>query len=118
MEDVGIFYGHLVYLRSVGIFYGNSLYFVVIRYILWPFGIFYDHLVYFPRFGMLRQEKSGNTALSALTYVQVHRSRKTLFVFHKAPGTFFFLRIRKPSETFMHFYCMANCFNFKPKKAF
>jgi hypothetical protein len=37
--------------------------------ILWSFGIFYGHLVYFmaiwyifPRFGILRQEKSGNLA--------------------------------------------------------
>jgi hypothetical protein len=34
VEDVGIFYGHLVY-------------FMAIWYILWPFGIFYGHLVYF-----------------------------------------------------------------------
>jgi hypothetical protein len=39
--------------------------------ILWPFGIFYNHLVYFEgiwsifhRFGMLHQEKSGNSATS------------------------------------------------------
>jgi hypothetical protein len=47
MEDVGIFYGHLVY-------------FTANWYILWPFGIFYGNLVCFPRFGMLHQEKSGN----------------------------------------------------------
>jgi hypothetical protein len=40
MEDIGIFYGSLVYLR--------------------PFVIFYGHLVYFYRFGILHQEKSGN----------------------------------------------------------
>jgi hypothetical protein len=34
MEDVGIFFGHLVY-------------FVAIWYILWPIGIFCGHLVYF-----------------------------------------------------------------------
>jgi hypothetical protein len=33
MEDVGIFYGHLVY-------------FTVIWYTLWPFGIFYGYLVH------------------------------------------------------------------------
>jgi hypothetical protein len=33
-EDVGIFYGHLVYFASI-------------RYTLWPFGIFDGHLVYF-----------------------------------------------------------------------
>jgi hypothetical protein len=56
MEDVGIFYDHLIY-------------FMAIRYTSWPFGIFYGHLVYFMdvwyifnRFGMLYQEKSGNPA--------------------------------------------------------
>jgi hypothetical protein len=50
MEDVGIFYGHLVKVRS--------------------FGTFNDHLVYFHPFwyiflrsGLLHQEKSGNPAL-------------------------------------------------------
>jgi hypothetical protein len=37
MEDVGIFYGHLIY-------------FTDIWNILWPFGIFYGHLVYFSPF--------------------------------------------------------------------
>jgi hypothetical protein len=48
--DVGIFYGHLAYLRPFWytyVFYGHFVYFVVIWYILWPFGIFYGHLVYF-----------------------------------------------------------------------
>jgi hypothetical protein len=49
MENVGIFYGHLVY-------------FMVIWYILRPFGTFHGHLVYFSCFGMLHQEKSGNPA--------------------------------------------------------
>jgi hypothetical protein len=48
MEDVGIFYGHLVH-------------FTVICYILWTFGIVRGNLVYFPRFGILYQEKSGNS---------------------------------------------------------
>jgi hypothetical protein len=34
MEDVGTFYGHLVYFTSIW-------------YILWTFGIFYGHLEYF-----------------------------------------------------------------------
>jgi hypothetical protein len=29
---------------------------------LWPFGTFYGYLVYFSRFGILRQDKSGNPA--------------------------------------------------------
>jgi hypothetical protein len=51
MEDVGLFYGHLVC-------------FTAMWYILWPFGIFYGYLVYFSRLGILYQEKSGNPALS------------------------------------------------------
>jgi hypothetical protein len=47
MEDVGIFYGHLVN-------------FPAIWHIAWPFGIFSPFLVHFTRFGMLYQEKSGN----------------------------------------------------------
>jgi hypothetical protein len=48
MEDVGMFCGHLAY-------------FTAIWYILWSFGIFYVYLAYFSRFGMLHQEKSGNS---------------------------------------------------------
>jgi hypothetical protein len=47
MEDVGIFYGHLVH-------------FTVFCYILLTFGIVCGILVYFSRFGILYQEKSGN----------------------------------------------------------
>jgi hypothetical protein len=48
MEDVSIFYRHLVYftdtwyiLWTFGIFCGNLVYFVAIWYILWQFGIFF-----------------------------------------------------------------------------
>jgi hypothetical protein len=44
MENLCIFYDHLVYFMTVG----NSL---------WPLGIFHPH------FGILYQEKSGNPAL-------------------------------------------------------
>jgi hypothetical protein len=47
MEDIGIFYGHLVH-------------FTAFCYILWTFGIVRGNLVYFSRFGILYQEKSGN----------------------------------------------------------
>jgi hypothetical protein len=47
MEDVDIFYGHIVYL--VYILYGHLVYFVKIWYI-------------FPRFALLYKEKSGNPA--------------------------------------------------------
>jgi hypothetical protein len=48
MEDVGIFYWHLVH-------------FTVFCYILWTVGIVRGNLVYF---GILYQEKSGNHAFS------------------------------------------------------
>jgi hypothetical protein len=48
MKDVCQFYCHLVY-------------FMAIWYVLRSFGIFYGYLVQFPHFGMLSQEKSGNT---------------------------------------------------------
>jgi hypothetical protein len=47
MENLGIFYDHLVYFMAIGNIYGHLVYFVV---------IWYD----FPRFGILDQEKSGN----------------------------------------------------------
>jgi hypothetical protein len=40
MEDVGIFYETLVYLRLFGIFCGHLVYFVAIWYIFWLFGLF------------------------------------------------------------------------------
>jgi hypothetical protein len=49
MEDVGIFYGCLVYLTAIWYFCGH-------------FVIFYGHLVYFSCFGVLYQEKSGSPA--------------------------------------------------------
>jgi hypothetical protein len=49
MEDIGVFYGLLVY-------------FTAVRYILWPFGITSGNLEYFSRFGILYQDKSGNPA--------------------------------------------------------
>jgi hypothetical protein len=47
MEDVGIFYGHLVH-------------FTVFCFILWTFGVVRDNLVYISHFGILYKEKSGN----------------------------------------------------------
>jgi hypothetical protein len=55
MENLVIFFDHLVYYMAIG-------------NILWPFGIFCGNLVYFPRFGILEQEKSGNPALSYLEF--------------------------------------------------
>jgi hypothetical protein len=50
MDDVGIFYAHLVNIPAIW-------------HILWPFGIFLVYFWYiFTRFGMLYQEKAGNPA--------------------------------------------------------
>jgi hypothetical protein len=37
-------------MENVGTFYGNLVYFKAIGNILWPFSIVCDHLVYFPPF--------------------------------------------------------------------
>jgi hypothetical protein len=57
MENLCIFYDHLVHFMAIG-------------NILWPLEIFYGHLVYFlliwyifPCFGILDQENSGNPGL-------------------------------------------------------
>jgi hypothetical protein len=62
MEDVGIFYGHLVHfmdiwsvLRSFGPFYGQLVYFVVIWYL-------------FSSFGSLYKEKSDNPGASIFVW--------------------------------------------------
>jgi hypothetical protein len=48
MEDVGMFYGQLVYFVNIwnilwtsDRFYGHLVYFMAIWYILWPFGIYF-----------------------------------------------------------------------------
>jgi hypothetical protein len=53
MVDVGLFYGHLVYLMA---FWS----------ILRPFGIFYGL-----RFGMLYQEKSGNPVRDVTEFAKI-----------------------------------------------
>jgi hypothetical protein len=64
VEDIGIFYGHLVY-------------FTVIRYSIWTFGTFSGNLVYFSPCWYLCQEKSGNPgpARSTLKMGQSHLAR-------------------------------------------
>jgi hypothetical protein len=47
MENIGIFYDHLVSFRPLETFFGHLVYFVFIWYI-------------FPRFGILYKDKSGN----------------------------------------------------------
>jgi hypothetical protein len=60
MEDDGIFYGHLVH-------------FTVYCYILLTFGIVRGNFVYFYRFGILYQEKYGNSDAEALYASRVTR---------------------------------------------
>jgi hypothetical protein len=63
MENLGIFYDHLVYFRPLEIVYGHLVYIVVIWYI-------------FPRFGNLDKEKSGNPArFSILRNASIGKSR-------------------------------------------
>jgi hypothetical protein len=57
IENLGIFYDHLVYFTAIGNIFGHLVYFVVILYI-------------FPRFGILYQEKSGNPV--AESFVKGH----------------------------------------------
>jgi hypothetical protein len=52
MEDVGIFYCHLVYFKALLMFSGHLVHFMDVWYFFSPFGI-------------LRQEKSGNPAQKA-----------------------------------------------------
>jgi hypothetical protein len=56
MENLGVLYYHLVYFTAIG-------------NILCPFGIFCGHLVlFFPRFGILYQEKSGNSGTDPIIW--------------------------------------------------
>jgi hypothetical protein len=48
-------------MEKVGKFCGHFEYLTVIWYILWPLGNFVVIWYIFPRFGILCQEKSGNT---------------------------------------------------------
>jgi hypothetical protein len=64
MENVGIFYVHLVYITAIEIFYVNLVCFVVVWYI-------------FPHFGMLYQEKSGSPDLNNPLFSTVKRKLPT-----------------------------------------
>jgi hypothetical protein len=71
MEDVGTFYGHLVY-------------FMAVWYTFRQFGIFYGRLVYFSRFGILKKEKFGNPAASqapAFTHTTNFSQRSLLHMY-------------------------------------
>jgi hypothetical protein len=68
MENLGIFYYHLVYFAAIG-------------NILWTFGIFCGHLVYFPRLGILYQEKSGNLDTWQTTEAAARDAKRSAKVF-------------------------------------
>jgi hypothetical protein len=55
MEDVVIFYGHLVH-------------FTANLYTLWPLDIFCGYLEYFPRFGKFHVKKYGNPDSDGWTF--------------------------------------------------
>jgi hypothetical protein len=64
MKDVGIFYGHLVYLMDIwfilwpfGLFNVHLVYFMAIWYTPWSFGILRGHLVYFSPFWYVSPRK-------------------------------------------------------------
>jgi hypothetical protein len=68
MDDVGIFYGHFVFLRPFGIFYSQLVHFVVIWYI-------------FSQFGTLHQGKSGNPARKQQVFREKIWRKKTCSFF-------------------------------------
>jgi hypothetical protein len=49
-------------MEDIGIFYGDLVYFTAIWYMLWTLVMFCGNLVYFSNFGTLYQEKSGDPA--------------------------------------------------------
>jgi hypothetical protein len=71
MEDVGIFYGHLVH-------------FTVSCYIFWTFGIVRGDLVYFSRFGISTLYSCVVVYFSKGTTVAVQKSAK-FFAIKKSP---------------------------------
>jgi hypothetical protein len=89
MENLGIFYDHLVYFTAIG-------------NILWPLGIYYGHLVYFmviwyifPRFGILYQEKSGNPAARIGWVAAQEKKPSNNFLAQKKFSSFFFASDKK-----------------------
>jgi hypothetical protein len=96
MEDVGIFYGHLVY-------------FTAFWYILPAFGIFCCHLVYFMViwyifhcFGMLYKEKSCNSAIKNRQYkikILTVLSRTTFVILRFHPSNYLSSPATRPSST-------------------
>jgi hypothetical protein len=65
-----------------------STYITAIWYYLWPLGTFYAHLVYFSCFGILYQEKSGNSGamedsfqLPSESFNLLKTSRKKIYSF-------------------------------------
>jgi hypothetical protein len=69
MENLGIFYDHLVYFRPIGS-------------ILWSFGIFVVIWYISPHFGILYQDKSGNPATDCVPFFFLP-SRTALYIIIK-----------------------------------
>jgi hypothetical protein len=99
VEDVSLFYGHLVYFTAIwyilwqfGTLYGYSVHYMVIWYIIWLFGTLYGYLVhYLPALVCCTME---NLATRLLTYVVVvliqvteqHLSHKTDILVARSRG--------------------------------
>jgi cellobiose-specific phosphotransferase system component IIC len=69
MEDVGIFYGHLVH-------------FTVFCYILWKFGVVHGILVYFPVLVFCTKKNLATLPRNCLN-LQKRQKRRQLITFHR-----------------------------------
>jgi hypothetical protein len=85
MENVGLFYVHLVYFMSIwsilcpfGLFYGHLVYFTAIGNILWPFGIFCGHLVYFSPFWYIVPKEIWQPWRQLSSDVMIRRAKTVL----------------------------------------
>jgi hypothetical protein len=58
-----IFYNHLVYILCGHLLYFMAIWYMFWQFISWQFGKCFDNSLKCPTFGILCQEKSGNTQL-------------------------------------------------------
>jgi hypothetical protein len=84
MEDIGIFFGQLVYFAANG-------------YIFRPFGVFHSYLVYFLRFGTLYAGNPGPHSEKISIHVETENTSKkinkmSLYVCRKHFSTEYFLQ--------------------------
>jgi hypothetical protein len=111
MEDIGIFYGHLVYFTAIwsillpfGLFYCHLVYFTAIWSILLPFVLFYCHLVYF-------------TAIWSILwpfgiYIFLLLSPEREIVSRTEVAFYFYARSRVPIKAIWYILCTFFCIFF------